>query len=484
MRFGTLQTAPKAFKYQPALPKKGTGLARSRFKVKTDLKKLKKRFVSWARRPKATLFFVVLCLFFVVMNWGIQRASWLPSTPSDNTHSPEDLGTPISMDAPAAAEPTEPNREEPAPHLNEVQKRGWDYFHPAWLETPELNAVGSARFHPDSWSVSETELRRIVSDPRRKLSPEFQVTDDIKERVLFWMRIHTQYSSYMRVLHDRNNPSIIYGVADFTPLFRESKSDSKAMYRLYRFEREIQKELKARLSEAAGLTKTSKLSPWERSTLRELLSKSGALGSVEAAARIASIRSQTGQRDEFMMALTRSEDLLPYIEATLRSYDLPVEIGRIPFVESSFNPRAYSKVGATGMWQFMPITARQFISHTNPDLWSDPLLQTRAAARMLLIFRSMLPDWSTTVTAYNSGAGRLQRLSRKYRAKSIGKLLETQDPTGLGFAGKNFYAQFISANLSEAYRDEIFPLHQRTDEKLLLAFEKPNTFGKRFRTAR
>jgi len=135
------------------------------------------------------------------------------------------------------------------------------------------------------------------------------------------------------------------------------------------------------------------------------------------------------------------------------------------------------------MWQFMPFTARQMIHPTKTELWSDPLLQTRAAARMLIIYRSMLPDWSTTVTAYNSGPGRLSRLVRKHRTKSVGKLTEVQDPTGLGFAGKNFYAQFLSANISEAYRRDIFPLRKPEDEDLQVAFTRPRDFGRRFRTA-
>jgi membrane-bound lytic murein transglycosylase D len=253
---------------------------------------------------------------------------------------------------------------------------------------------------------------------------------------------------------------------------------------MWRIEQEIQKELKARLREAAGLAQTHNLSPWERNELRALLSRAGSLSDAEASTRIQSVRSQTGQRDEFLMALERSKDLLPYIEATMHSFGLPLELARIPFVESSFNPRAYSKVGATGIWQFMPSTAQQFISSKHPELWSDPLLQTRAAARMLIIFRSILPDWSTTVTAYNSGAGRLNRLATKYRTKSIGKILEVEDPTGLGFAGKNFYAQFLSANLVEAYRREIFPLHARGEEEALLAaFKRPVEFSRRFRKA-
>lgn len=434
--------------------------------------------------PKSSLLIVVLFLFVVVMNWAVQRSAWLPlsqadSVPFEATEMAETQPAPSTEEVLESAEDEDEEDGTDEWAAERADRTGWDFFHPSWSETPQLDRSGIPEHHPNLWTISDAKLSRIVGDPFRRLGPEFQVSQDLRERVLFWMRIHTQYSSYMRVLHDRNNPSIVYGIADFSALFNESSTDKNALNNVYRFERQIQKELKARLAEAAGLTNTRNLSPWEHGQIRALLSRAGALGKAEAASAIGSIRSQTGQRDEFMMALTRSEDLLPYIEATFRSYDLPVELARIPFVESSFNPRAYSKVGATGIFQFMPFTARQMIS-SDPALWSDPLRQTRAAARMLTIFRSMLPDWSTTVTAYNSGVGRLSRLSRKYHAKSIGPLLDRHDPTGLGFAGKNFYAQFLSANLGEAYRREIFPLRKRDEEDLQIAFERPRTFARRF----
>src|SRR5262249_12528465 len=154
---------------------------------------------------------------------------------------------------------------------------------------------------------------------------------------------------------------------------------------------------------------------WERNQIREIISSVGALSPTNTVRLLNNIRSQTGQRDEILAAINRSEKLLPYIEMIFRMQDLPASLGRIPFVESSFNYRAHSKVGAVGIWQFMPETARQMIGG-DPQKWADPLRQTRAAARLLRIFHSMLPDWSTAITSYNSGAGRMKRLVQKYRA--------------------------------------------------------------------
>ena len=208
----------------------------------------------WLRSPKAAFYFVVLCLFLVVVNGAIVRQSAWPLEESSSKQN--------AVEIPQQAVPSQKSIPP------------WSYFHPNWRETPDLNGMGRPKFHPDSWSLSEASLRNFLADPRHKLSREFQVPPALQERVLFWMRIHTQYNGYMRVIHDRNTPSIIYGVIDFTPL-RQTRTDAGIWNRMWRIEQEIQKELKARLREAAGLAQTHNLSPWERNELRALLSQIG-----------------------------------------------------------------------------------------------------------------------------------------------------------------------------------------------------------------
>ena len=168
------------------------------------------------------------------------------------------------------------------------------------------------------------------------------------------------------------------------------------------------------------------------------------------------MRTQSGQSDYFLQALYRSRNLLPHIESVFRQKSLPVALGRIPFVESSFNVRAYSKGGAMGIWQFMPDTAHQMIHAREEKDFSDPLKQTASAARILQMYRSVLPDWGTTVTSYNSGVGRVRKIVEKYRLRDVEGLLQVPANDGLGFAGKNFFSEFLAANLVEAYKVELF----------------------------
>lgn len=333
-------------------------------------------------------------------------------------------------------------------------QNAWDYFHPSWIRSNRWTVIAISENLGDSIEASKAGL--LIDDPRDRIEKEFIPQSDLRGRVQFWIDIYSRFSSRTRVIHDRRNPEIIYGYIDFRPLFRNMKSPAAAEIKAQRFERAILKELRSRLDEAAGLKKTKFLEAKERMALQSFLSRSGALNKSSYLRLIRNIRTQTGQSDVFLMALIRAKYLLPHIESVFKQQGLPVALARIPFVESSFNTRALSKIGAVGIWQFTPETARELIHAEASNLWSDPLRQTKSAAKLLRLYRSALPDWGTTITSYNSGVGRVKRLIKKYHLKNVTGLIELTKFDGLGFAGKNFYSEFLAANFVEAYKEELF----------------------------
>jgi membrane-bound lytic murein transglycosylase D len=309
-------------------------------------------------------------------------------------------------------------------------------------------------------------VTNFLDDPEGFIEPIFSVTPSIRLRVEFWMKIYSQYTSDMRVVHDRARPEIIYGVIDFTFLHRKLGENAAFESEASRIERKIIRKLKdlialAQQTEVTAILPTKNIVPH----FRAFLSKHGALDPRLAPALCANMRTQTGQSDFFLLALKRSQKLLPYIESILTKHGLPKTVGRIPFVESSFNERAQSKAGAVGIWQFTPETARQWISSDEERSWSDPVLQTRSAARLIRGYRSILPDWGTTITAYNSGIGRVRRLLQKHKIVTVEALINTIDSDGLGFAGKNFYAEVLAATLVEAYKERIFGVFLLEDSR-------------------
>ena len=135
-----------------------------------------------------------------------------------------------------------------------------------------------------------------------------------------------------------------------------------------------------------------------------------------------------------------------HVEETLQKQGLPGELSALPHVESSFNPRAYSKVGAAGMWQFMRSTGRRWLRVDNVvDERLDPYKSTVAAAQFLGINYSILGTWPLALTAYNHGAGGMLRAKELMGTDDIVSIVRNYQSRTFGFASRNFYVSFLAA---------------------------------------
>jgi membrane-bound lytic murein transglycosylase D len=113
----------------------------------------------------------------------------------------------------------------------------------------------------------------------------------------------------------------------------------------------------------------------------------------------------------------------PYVKAlkpVFAAQGVPAQLVWVAEVESGFNPRARSPVGAAGLYQLMPATAKSLgLSARLPDQRLDPEKCARAAARYLKYLHGRFKDWKLALAAYNAGEGRVMRLLEKQRVKTF-----------------------------------------------------------------
>src|SRR5690554_2692100 len=121
---------------------------------------------------------------------------------------------------------------------------------------------------------------------------------------------------------------------------------------------------------------------------------------------------------ERMMGL--SDYYFPMFEQELDKHNLPLELKYLAVIESALNPRARSRVGATGLWQFMFATGKMFGLDVSSyvDERSDPIMATEAACKYLKILNESFNDWDMALAAYNSGPGNVSKAIRRSGGKT------------------------------------------------------------------
>ena len=125
-----------------------------------------------------------------------------------------------------------------------------------------------------------------------------------------------------------------------------------------------------------------------------------------------SISRYTGSRSGVISrVLGRSQYYFPMIEEELIKANLPVELRSLAIIESALMPNALSRVGASGLWQFMPSTGKSCGLEVNSvvDERRDPLRATQAACRYLKDLYNIYKDWTLAIAAYNCGPGNVNK---------------------------------------------------------------------------
>ena len=256
----------------------------------------------------------------------------------------------------------------------------------------------------------------------------------LEHDVKFWQRVYTESGTDGGFIHDQERLDVVYEQLTFS-------SDISSSARQRKID-ETKNKYSAILRKLAG-PNPGELNA-EEQRVRDLWPKSASRATLSNAA--GNVRFQLGQANRFKEGLVRSGKWRSHIQKIFQEEGLPIELTALPHVESSFNPYAYSKVGAAGMWQFMRSTGRRYMRiDSSVDERLDPYKSSRAAANFLEQNYSVLGKWPLALTAYNHGPAGMRRAVNKLGTDDIAVIVREYESRTFGFASRNFYLAFLAA---------------------------------------
>jgi hypothetical protein len=314
---------------------------------------------------------------------------------------------------PPTGDPTEPKPETPAV----------DPSVPAGCPAPKeespvwaLNADGESAAEPLQ-----------LPKPNRRLA----------RRIKYWEQFWGEADRRTYIFHDNRRPSLIYAVMDCKDLFEKMSDAEKA-------DKACDKRLFAKKRTLNKFLKRQRRRP--NKVIRSHFDNDRRL--IKSAPR--HLRIRWGMTDKLAEGKVRAAPYLKRIEAIYAEVGVPPRLSRLAFTESIFDPVAVSDAGAVGAFQFMAPTARKWLMvNDRVDERLDPIRSAWASAEYLKEMNGKFKDWGLTLTAYNTGPGRMSKLIKRHRTRDIGKLADMRTERSFGFDGQNYFASFSAiANLT------------------------------------
>jgi membrane-bound lytic murein transglycosylase D len=291
----------------------------------------------------------------------------------------------------------------------------------------------------------------------------FAQPPELETDVRFWIRVYTEVTTDQGLLHDAWNLGVVYEVLRFDPDMSTAARERRVAAAKARY---------AGLLRRFAAGDTENLDAHERRILHAFGERGTPAEFTDAIDRI---RFQLGQADRFHEGLIRAAAWEKHIARTLEHAGVPAEIAALPHVESSFNAAAYSRVGAAGLWQFMPSTARRYMRVDGlVDERLDPYRSTEAAANLMLYNYRLLGTWPLAVTAYNHGPGGLRRAQDDLGTSDIAVIVKRYQGATFGFASRNFYVAFLAALEVDQNAEKFFGPLTRLPDAESVTVEMPD----------
>ncbi len=279
-------------------------------------------------------------------------------------------------------------------------------------------------------AISAAEL---APDYQNDLFPEH---DSLRPNVNFWVDVYTKYDENQAIIHDSVNLNIRYEVVNLDDAYPRAtrryaarqltlrkRQIADALNRLARQGGRCENEGECRIAALFGNTPDARV-------YREASDQ---------------LRVQYGLKSRFKQGLVTSGQFMPEMRKIFERYGVPLDLLALPHVESSFNVKAYSRVGAAGIWQFMRSTGKHYMKiNGQTDERRDPLIATEGAAKFLRDNYVALESWPLVVTSYNHGKNGMAH-AKRIHGDDIAGIIANYDGRAFGFASRNFYCEFLAA---------------------------------------
>lgn len=286
----------------------------------------------------------------------------------------------------------------------------------------------------------------------------FAVPKGLESNFKFWLDIYTKYTTDQGLLHDSEYIDLVYEILDFTHIsVRTDLTDGQKHREKTLAVKEGKKRIVAMLKKLEKVKDSAELNEDEKRVWDYFQKIEGKKKFIDATSK-SRLRFQLGQRDRIIQGIFFSGRYLEDFERIFKEAGLPIELARLPFVESSYNVLARSKVGASGLWQIMRYTGRPYMMINDfVDKRNFPTDATRLAAKLLRINYSMLNSWPLALTGYNHGPAGVLKLTKIWKSRELADLgQDSGKKKRLGFASRNFYPSFLAALEAESHAPKYF----------------------------
>ena len=302
----------------------------------------------------------------------------------------------------------------------------------------------------------------------------FSCPASLNKRVGFWVEVFSRWNTDTAIFHDKENPHRVYSTISRDQGCRNSRDGDAVSKERAKLKSSLQ-SLATKLESGRSLN----------SSEQRLYAVFGNVSFREVRAASDRIRCQSGNKDRMRTALSNFHQYRPAILDALESQNLSPELQYLPFVESAFNPRALSHVGAAGLWQIMPATGRSlgmWVDHVVDERY-DPKIASYGAAKY---FRNSVDDLSETafengytvtpkdlnpfvITSYNYGVRGMTRAIKQVGLDYERLLTEYKSPN-FQTAVKNFYASFLAARYVAKNSEQFFGVIEPNPEGIIHSY--------------